>query len=338
MIAGSTLSKNSTTYNTICKNIANTIVSEKFEVVLGSERDNTADKKIIDTLISLNKKVKVTMYYHDNKPKPFFNDGNVQKSKIDIQYRKLKGDWSIGRAQQINDSDAVIIIGGSTKTNDIIDMCKNLNKLIIPIPCEESQSASDNYWDEFKNKYNNSFTQINAIENWTKGSPKQISKFIKREVQLSKYDAIALSQLIPYIIIVFLAVLLWFLIISQKIVIIDDRISIVCLTFISSFLAVNAENTFQITHNHYINLKEFLLIKPLHAMLVSTLLIIVYITSAYSINGDLSIFLTKLSEEDNYIRIALSLALLGMLAGLKSEVAMQKVFNKIEDTDLSVDK
>jgi hypothetical protein len=338
MIAGSTIT-NSEDYKSKCVDLAKELLKKAkvYEIVIGSDRDATADRKIIDTLIQEDKYVKVTIFYHEQKPKPFDSDENLKKSKIKVSYKKLQGDWHLARIDQIIYSDAVIIIGGSEKTKDIVKICNSLKKLIIPIPCNEDTSASDSYWNEFSNKYRGFNNNLIKIENWETDSPKNILNFAKNNTNRDVFSDIKFSNLIPYVIVVLTSIILWFSIFFQYIEIIDSKLSLIALVILSSFIASNVHITNIIDESKYFNAKDFFLIKPLISILLSVLLVILYLLATFSINGDISI-LSKLKEDNNFIRIALSLSLLGIIAGFNKEKAMKIIKEKTDDFRLMDDK
>ena len=328
MVAGSTPIGDKA-YEDLCNSLASILLKNKCEIILGSDRATTADRIIVDHLIKQNKEINIKMYYHESKAKPFDNNSKLKNNNVNITYVQLKEkDWGVGRIQQIYYSDVVIIIGGSEKTEHIISICNYLNKVVIPIPAGEKTASSD-YWKTFINKY--SHDNLELIENFNEKSNKTLINFINKYAYRNMYDSITNKQLFLFALPVIFSIFMWILLLNQFIPI-NEKISLFVLAILASFFSISINSITFIKENRYLDLKEFLVVKPLYSLISCILLIVIYVVTTLSINGDVSIF-DKLNEGHNFIRIGFTFTILGIIAGVKQDSVMKMINTNLESFD-----
>lgn len=324
LIAGSSEDCNDT-FKQRCIDIAS-LVSQEHELVLGSDRNNTADYFVMNELIKLNKKAKITIFYHDSKEQPFSNNKSLKESRnLNVVYKKLKGNWNVARTPQISYSDSIIIIGGSTKTEEIIELAECLDKTVIPIP--NVGGVSDAHWHEFKKinkQYNN---QLENIENWNKSkSIKSILELSNVYSSKSEYKHIGYKMLIPMVLITILTSILWILLLS-KYINFNSTIAIALMAFLSSLIGANLYGAFNLIETKMLDSKEIFILRPIIGISITFIFIVMYMIGALSINGNIDV-ISNIKNED-FNRIALSLSALGVFSGLMIEQAMRFVKQKL---------
>ena len=314
-------------YKQVCHNIAEGL-SKKHEIVIGSDRDTTADYYIMEKLSSTNTKKNITIYYHKGKNKPFSEDAKVKKcTKANIKYEKLGEDWDVARTPQIVYSDVIIIIGGGEKTKKVIELAQSLGKNIIPIP--ETGGEADNHWVNFSANNIAYKDDLTNLSNWDeKKSIQSIENFLKKTINSkSEFSQIGIVPLLCVGGSVLMLITFWILLFFQKITL-DMTLSLFIVSFISSILGVSLYAITNILDKKVLETKEVFIIRPIAGLLITFGLVILYLASTFTVNGSFDSFST-LNENGNYHRIGITFSLLGLFAGLMTEKAIINLKKKL---------
>lgn len=308
-------------YKRVCHDIAEGL-SKKHEIVIGSDRNTTADYYIMEKLLSINTKKNITIYYHKGKDKPY-----SEYTKANITYQKLGGDWDVARAPQIVYSDVIIIIGGGEKTKKVIELAQSLDKSIIPIP--NTGGEADKHWGNFRANNTDNKDDLTSLENWDKKkSIESIEKIIKKNINnKSEFNQVGVIPLLSIGGSVIILITFWILLFFQKITL-DMTLSLFILSFISSVLGVSLYAITHILDEKIIEKKEVFIIRPLSGLLITFGLVILYLASTFTVNGNFNSFST-LSENGNYQRIGIIFSILGLFAGLMTEKAIINLKKKL---------
>ena len=320
LIVGST-DDSTDCYKRVCHDIAEGL-SKKHEIVIGSDRNTTADYYIMEKLLSINTKKNITIYYHKGKDKPY-----SEYTKANITYQKLGGDWDVARAPQIVYSDVIIIIGGGEKTKKVIELAQSLDKSIIPIP--NTGGEADKHWGNFRANNTDNKDDLTSLENWDKKkSIESIEKIIKKNINnKSEFNQVGVIPLLSIGGSVIILITFWILLFFQKITL-DMTLSLFILSFISSVLGVSLYAITHILDEKIIEKKEVFIIRPLSGLLITFGLVILYLASTFTVNGNFNSFST-LSENGNYQRIGIIFSILGLFAGLMTEKAIINLKKKL---------
>lgn len=327
MIAGSKPSDCSADiFAHMCDTLSNSLARSDHEIVIGSERADTADYLVFNKLLQHDKRTNVKIFYHDNKDAPFKN--LVNTGKMRIEYARVEGNWETGRISQLLYSDIIVVVGGSTKTEQLAIIAKQINKPVLPIPA--AGGASRSLWEKMRSEISRaSKKQRNLwdkVETWGSNSGEAVMSLIYEQYKQSKSNSLLeLSALFGLVV---LAISTWVLCFDFNIfdsAIAKVVLSIGCSSFLGSALFYLSKHvTGEIDNIGGIDLA----LRSFSGFIVGFSLFIIYIVSGSVILGELS-FLDKLAHQDDYKRVVAWLSSLGLVSGLLLERSLDGLKKKL---------
>ena len=137
-----------------CKAIGKHLASKNVELIIGSTRDSTADRWVIEGIKQAPKttKVRVTLIRPQNsRADETSTDTVLDPNTFDIRFKPMKASWTGGRIAQVQACDCVLMLGGSEGTAQVGFSAMSLG---IPVVAVASFfGAAKKMWVDFDEYY-----------------------------------------------------------------------------------------------------------------------------------------------------------------------------------------
>lgn len=320
-------SVDSISFKSACKNIGAELSKGNHTVVVCSENENSADPYIVMGINSDTSKtttIEVISSEEDDKSPPFFAKQSSY-SHVKFTFKRCAGGWKTTHLNAILNSDLLLIVGGKDSVWSAAHSALMLNKPVVALPCFGGTSRK--VWDKLNDGYKAlglSATDLGHVrESWTPDSCQSVIKLVSsvfKNHAKGKNSNLVAHYFVLMMSLIFISA--WVLLFN-KTVFIDDRVSIVVMVLLCSTLGVMLRGAS--LDRYFENWKGFLsrfIPDAVKGILIGFILTLVHLFSELTINGSVS----NLSDSNDFVRISLSVSLIAFFAGF----SLENSFNKLK--------
>lgn len=319
-----------------CKQLGASLAKANHTIVVGSDGKTTADRHVVFGANEVEGRHKVLIIRPTSGATPFEED-RAKLPKIDFSFRRSRGSWAVGRIYQIQEVDAVIMVGGGRGTAQVGYAAPALKKPVLAIAA--FGGAARDTWDEFlEAEYNqlgffdyNFFggKLANLKETWDPSMADLVVSATKTLVERNPYRS---EKIMPQSVMVVLPVLLYGLWISLFVNEIKSlmTVSVFVLLILSALLGTGLRTALRTLREvrPRISVRR-VLNEGVIGLLVSFGLSLLYLAGGVTITGDMTF--VSVSDPLEFQRIALSMSILGFAAGLLIERAAEQLIGRLEN-------
>jgi len=325
-------------YQEACRDLGMALSQRGWAIGVGTDRSDTADKLVVEGAQRSGRRTNIIVHYHDKEPVPFESralreHGAGQTPPLTFQFRHGPGNWVSGRIEEIQQCDAMLLIGGSDKTAQAFHTAKALRKACVPIP--GLGGASGELWNTFVASIQHLPLQPNdlrgRIEPWQGNiSADAVLKFVKRYVDTKPYSAENKAYRSSVLIILAFAILGWaWLYFGQAPA---GRYTVFGVMVTSSVMGAGLHWFLTLLGRHESQASaQFSWARAGAAIIEAFALFLFLLVGAVTIDGNVS-FLDSLGNRGDFMRVAAVVSLFGLAAGFMTESiskALAKRFIKL---------
>lgn len=134
-----------------CREIGKALAKSGFEIVVGADGTNTADRHVVEGVAAVEGKHRVLVIRPDDRDCPFLDIKLEHPERIEFNWQRLRGSWSAGRVPQLLAAHAVLLIGGGNGTLVTGQVAPALQKPVLTIGC--FGGAAEELWKDFSPFY-----------------------------------------------------------------------------------------------------------------------------------------------------------------------------------------
>jgi hypothetical protein len=162
-----------------CRAIGRALALAKIEIIIGSDKPNTADRFVVQGASSVDNHPTVWIIRPDYGPTPFENEAFADR--IRFRHKRVRGAWSVGRVPQIVESDALILIGGDKGTLAAGQIAPALHKPVLAIAC--FKGAAEEMWPLLEPFYRNMGDVSESIDKFNQRWRSENAELAVRAIQ-----------------------------------------------------------------------------------------------------------------------------------------------------------
>jgi hypothetical protein len=298
-----------------CKDIGAALARAKFEFVVGSSGDNTADKWIIEGAASVEGDHKVCVFRPEHGSTPSMPFTGDTKGRFHANYTRTSGLWEDGRVLQIQAADCVLIIGGAEGTSQTGYSAAALEKPVVAVA--SFGGAAANMWNNlapFYKRLSKTREQIGYLrEDWQSGNEaiivKVLTELVRRRVFSRNRLGTELSPLVLNLALFIAWVLLWVAPGSHR------QESFFALLAVSAFLGTSLRGSLRMMVDPAESRTRSALIAEYSAGLVLAFaLALLYLIGSFTFTGNFEAIKNG-QTLDAYQRVAVMMGLFGIAGG-----------------------
>ena len=324
MIVGSTAHKIGTkereNFENACREIGRAIANAGDVLVVGSDRESTADLYVFEGFVSIDKHREIVVVRPEDGRTPFEDE----RLKHNIIYDRRKGPRASARVHQVLQADVVVAIGGGSSTLLVAQTAISLERPVLAIPCFEGSSKE--IFADFEREYRglaNTANEMSIIkESWSEQHPDAIIRLLKI---LSRENPFVMFRIWPTLILFTISLLLlsaWLFLVQVP-----------TISFLTNVFGILVISVWMGTALRY-GLRQ--LTNPLSKMSLRLILnhasvglilafglTLVYMMGGLGITGSWEFLLS--SSTDDLLRVSVILSILGLTAGFLLEASANRL-------------
>ena len=130
-----------TAFQQACREIGSALVRAGFELVVGSDGPNTADRYVIEGASEVEGKHRVRVIRPESGDTPFAREAE-QFSRLEFVFQRHQGPWAAGRVPQVLAADVVVLIGGGGGTESAGHIAATLQRPVLAVACFGGAAAT----------------------------------------------------------------------------------------------------------------------------------------------------------------------------------------------------
>lgn len=144
-----------------CREIGAAFARLGAQFILGSSKETTADRYILDGIASVPGVHKVTFFFPEDSGTPELP--RDREGTIDAVFKRIRGPWAGMRIRQIQAADGVVTLGGKSGTAQIIHSAIALGVPVLAVA--SFGGATSDLWSEVKQYYERLTNDNEKIDN-----------------------------------------------------------------------------------------------------------------------------------------------------------------------------
>ena len=321
-----------------CKVLGAVLAKAGHTIVVGSDKEKTADRHVVFGANSSGERAKVVIITPQRGPAPFDSDRG-QLSNLDLSYRRSRGPGgAIGKIRHILHTDGVITIGGGRGTAQLGYTAPALKTPVLAIPA--FGGASQDLWDEFVDRdleqlkfYRPGFLdgKVRTLSepSWDDSKANLAVQVIEALVKQNPYRS---QRIVPQALIVIFQLLLltgWVALFVKAFDDLDLTVSFFLLLGISALLGTGMRTSLRF----FREIRPRIPVRRLAAegmlgLLLAFALALFYLLGVHTVTGDPNY--ATIGKADDFQRIAVNMSILGLAAGVLLERATEQVMRRFE--------
>lgn len=307
----------------ICRELGATLADRGHQIIIGSDASYTADRYVVEGANTITGNREIVAYVSQENPP--FSDRKSELKQIKFTYKNSTGPWPLKGIQQVEESDAVILIGGTKTVMQVGHIAPILRKPVLAIPTFDGSAKE--LWNNFFPEYNRVLDKpyslhSHAIE-WSEDSADVLIKYLEQLVKRNPYS-IKRELVFFFVIVLLLAIWLIVLLIPVKSRLLGFFLLLVSASWLGTCLRTLVRMISNVSP--HISWRE-LILEGIASVVLAFGLGLIYLTGALTATGDLK--LLDLAETGTFLRIGITASLLGLAAGLLLEQATDKLKNML---------
>lgn len=321
-----------------CKQLGASLAKANHTIVVGSDREQTADRHVVFGANEVEGRHKVLVIRPTSGATPFDGD-RANLTKIDFSFRRSRGSWAVGRIYQIQEVDAVIMVGGGRGTAQVGYTAPALKKPVLAIAA--FGGAARDTWDEYLEAeyaqlgfFDHNFfggKLANLSERWDPSMADLVVSTTKALVERNPYR---LEKEMPQTVMVVLPVLLYGAWIGLFVNPIDGWMSecFFALLIVSALLGTGLRTALRVLREvrPRISVRR-VLNEGVIGLLVAFGLSLLYLAGGVTITGGMKFVSVIDKDLLEFQRIAVTMSILGFAAGLLIERAAEQLIRRLEN-------
>lgn len=307
-----------------CEAIGFSLARAGHSIIVGSEKEDTADLYVVKGFCSFegNKK-KVLVYRPEEGETPYYEIKENSK-RVDFEYRRSKGHWAVNRVNQILAADGVVLIGGGDGTLQAGYVAPVLGRPVLAIPY--FGGAAEKVWRTIESDYKSIkelSTRVSTLkEKWENGNEEIVVNLIESLVKNNPYCTGSCWPQVFFSGLMLLFFFIWVLLLNFPVY--TNLLNFFLLLAVSSFLGSGLRRALLLyKNNDNIILWKQILNEMTASLLLGFGLALMYLCGGLTITGKLEFI--NLSVGADFLRIAVSMSVLGFAAGYLVEEATERL-------------
>ncbi len=312
----------------VCRKLGATLARRGHQIIIGSDNPDTAERYIVKGVNLVPGSHKIVAYVSEEMTKPPFSDEKAELQQIIFTYKNSAGPWPLKGIQQVNEADAVILIGGTKTVRQVGHIAPTLQKPVLAIPA--LGGSAKELWDNFLPEYQRVLDSPDSLEShaieWSEESADVLIDYLE---QLAKRNPYAIKSFWGEIVLFSVLVLLlaiWLSLFLRPVH--PHLLSFFLLLVSASWLGTGLRTLVRMIKNvsPHIRWRE-LILEGIASVILAFGFWLLYLTGALTATGDLE--LLDLEKIDKFHRVGVTASLLGLAAGLLLEQATDRLKNRL---------
>jgi len=302
---------------TACRELGNALARAGWELAVGSDDPETADKYVVEGALSVSGIRKIWVFRPRGGHTPFDKERAEHARQVEFIYEVIEGPWAAVHVPQVIAADAVVLIGGGPATAQVGYVAPALERPVLAIPC--FGGAADDLWQSFKPFYERLSSPLkeklgNLQVDWQSSNADlaiqilQVAsqrRLFQRETKVSQSVALFLISLFLF------TVWVWLFVSPFE----PRGIAFFALLGVSAFLGTGLRTTLNLLTDPTIRLWPSRVTTELTTgLLLAFGLAVVFLIGGFTITGKFE-FISSTAQLDNFQRIALAMSALGFAGG-----------------------
>lgn len=312
-----------------CEQLGAALATAGHDLVLGSDKESTADAQIFRGFVSATDHGEVTVVRpREGKSTPF----SAERERVNISYDRRSGNWASVRVHEVLQADVVLTIGGRFGTELVAQTAVALEKPVLAIPC--FGGISKKLFEEFERDYRDLPDVSEAAgaisEDWSSQHPQLAMRMLGA---LARFNPYLRRRNLP-LVLTFLAtaamIALWVFLMENS-TSVSPLFAVFSVLALSVFLGTNLRFGLSQLNNPTSSLHlQAQLIHATVGLIIAFGLALIYLLGGFSVTGEWD-FLREVSssnsheQREDFLRVGGTLSALGLTAGFLLESASSRL-------------
>lgn len=308
-----------------CREIGKALAESDCDVIVGSDRPSTADRYVVEGVISARGKRKIYVFRPETEETPFVAEREAHAPRIEFIYHILKGEWAAGRVPQLRAADAVVLIGGGRGTEQVGYVAPILERPVLAIPSFGGGAAD--VWSTLEPFYKRLGTLREKLGNLqVKWQPSNAQLACEILTELRRKKLFVVEKVAPHVALLAAIIALlcfWvYLFIAPPVV---PGVAFFAMLGVSAFLGTALRNALTIGFDPTADVTWRKVLNELSAgLLLAFGLAVIYLVGGFTVTGKFD-FIATTSQPGDFQRIALSMTILGLAGGWLIELVAERI-------------
>ncbi|WP_280395045.1 hypothetical protein [Nocardia brasiliensis] len=307
------------TFADACRELGSALARAGATVMVGSAHGHTADRYVVEGVASVEGRHKVEIMLPVEEEDSWHDSLAELGGRLDITVRRLQGTWSVETVRQVLGSDGVIIIGGRKRTAQAAYIAEAFYKPVVSIA--SFGGAARDHWpilEPYYRRLPRSGDRLAATyDHWVQGNSQIVVQTMKELIERKIFggDRKLALALIPAGVVALLATWALLFVYSPK----PYALTIFVMLCASSLLGTILRGALRYVRDTTAYYSQAQITAELSAGLILAFgLYMMYLIGGFTATGKFE-FIDLLNQRQDFARVAIVVASLGLAAGLMIE-------------------